>query len=106
MSRAAERPLRASESTNAHSAVAYDLRARVIEAVEMGHRGVKRVEKALLRWKSRRVRGAGPSSDYRAAGPDFVGDRWRVAADRFEVSVSSAVKWMQRWHESGKRAAL
>src|SRR5262245_24593497 len=23
------------------------------------------------------------------------------AADRFEVSVSSAVKWLQRWHESG-----
>ncbi len=26
------------------------------------------------------------------------------AADRFEVSVSSAVKWLQRWHES-RRAA-
>ena len=40
-----------------------DLRARVIEAVEMG---ASRHE----------------------------------AADRFEVSVSSAVKWLQRWHES------
>ena len=26
------------------------------------------------------------------------------AADRFEVSVSSAVKWLQRWHESGSAA--
>ena len=24
----------------------------------------------------------------------------REAAERFEVSVSSAVKWLQRWHES------
>jgi transposase len=26
------------------------------------------------------------------------------AADRFEVSVSSAVKWLQRWHESRSAA--
>jgi transposase len=26
------------------------------------------------------------------------------AAERFEVSVSSAVKWLQRWHESGSAA--
>ena len=44
-------------------ACSQDLRARVIEAVEMG---ASRHE----------------------------------AADRFEVSVSSAVKWMQRWRES------
>ena len=25
----------------------------------------------------------------------------REAAERFEVSASSAVKWMQRWHETG-----
>jgi len=29
----------------------------------------------------------------------------REAAERFEVSVSSAVKWMQRWHETGSVAA-
>jgi len=45
-----------------------DLRARVIEAVEMG---ASRHE----------------------------------AADRFDISVSSAVKWLQRWHESKSAAA-
>ncbi len=29
-----------------------------------------------------------------------MGASRREAADRFEVSVSSAVKWLQRWHES------
>jgi transposase len=29
----------------------------------------------------------------------------REAAERFEVSASSAVKWMQRWHETGSVAA-
>jgi len=29
----------------------------------------------------------------------------REAAERFEVSASSAVKWMQRWHEAGSVAA-
>ena len=29
----------------------------------------------------------------------------REAAERFEVSASSAVKWMQRWHENGSVAA-
>ena len=29
----------------------------------------------------------------------------REAAERFEVSASSAVKWMQRWHETGSIAA-
>ena len=28
----------------------------------------------------------------------------REAAERFEVSASSAVKWMQRWHETGSVA--
>src|ERR1700675_171260 len=28
----------------------------------------------------------------------------RETADRFEVSVSSAVKWLQRWHESKSSA--
>ena len=27
----------------------------------------------------------------------------REAAERFEVSASSAIKWMQRWHENRKR---
>jgi transposase len=29
----------------------------------------------------------------------------REAAERFEVSASSAIKWMQRWHETGSVAA-
>jgi hypothetical protein len=29
----------------------------------------------------------------------------REAAERFEVSPSSAIKWMQRWHETGSVAA-
>ena len=29
----------------------------------------------------------------------------REAAERFEVSPSSAIKWMQRWHETGSLAA-
>ena len=29
----------------------------------------------------------------------------REAAERFEVSVSSAVKWLQRWHENGSAAS-
>jgi putative transposase len=29
----------------------------------------------------------------------------REAAERFEVSASSAIKWMQRWHETGSIAA-
>jgi len=29
----------------------------------------------------------------------------REAADRFEISVSSAVRWLQRWHETGSCAA-
>ena len=29
----------------------------------------------------------------------------REAAERFEVSVSSAVKWLQRWHEKQERRA-
>jgi transposase len=29
----------------------------------------------------------------------------REAAERFEVSASSTVKWMQRWHETGSVAA-
>ena len=29
----------------------------------------------------------------------------REAAERFEVSASSAVKWMQHWHETGSVAA-
>ena len=33
-----------------------------------------------------------------------MGASRREAADRFEVSVSSAVKWLQRWHESGSAA--
>ncbi len=28
----------------------------------------------------------------------------RKAAERFEVSASSAVKWMQRWYETGSVA--
>lgn len=28
----------------------------------------------------------------------------REAAERFEVSVASAVRWLQRWHESGSAA--
>ena len=28
----------------------------------------------------------------------------REAAERFEVSVSSAVKWLQRWRESSRRS--
>jgi transposase len=30
-----------------------------------------------------------------------MGASRREAADRFEISVSSAVKWLQCWHESG-----
>jgi transposase len=33
-----------------------------------------------------------------------MGASRREAADRFEVSVSSAVKWLQRWHESKSAA--
>ena len=33
-----------------------------------------------------------------------MGASRREAADRFEVSVSSAVKWVQRWHESRNAA--
>jgi len=33
-----------------------------------------------------------------------MGASRREAADRFEVSVSSAVKWLQRWRESGGAA--
>src|SRR5258707_15179906 len=29
----------------------------------------------------------------------------RAAAERFEVSASSAVKWMQRWRQTGSAAA-
>jgi len=29
----------------------------------------------------------------------------REAAERFEVSAGSTVKWMQRWHETGRRQA-
>lgn len=29
----------------------------------------------------------------------------REAAERFEISASSAVKWLQRWHETGSVAA-
>src|SRR5258707_305950 len=29
----------------------------------------------------------------------------RETAERFEVSVSSAVKWLQRWHEKQERCA-
>ena len=29
----------------------------------------------------------------------------REAAERFEVSAISAIKWMQRWHETGSVAA-
>jgi len=34
-----------------------------------------------------------------------MGASRREAAERFEVSASSAVKWMQRWHETGSVAA-
>jgi transposase len=34
-----------------------------------------------------------------------TGESRREAADRFEVSVSSAVKWVQRWRQSGSAAA-
>ena len=30
-----------------------------------------------------------------------AGSSWREAAERFEVSASSAVKWMQRWRAAG-----
>ena len=33
------------------------------------------------------------------------GSSRREAAERFEVSASSAVKWLQRWHETGSVAA-
>jgi transposase len=33
-----------------------------------------------------------------------MGASRREAAERFEVSVSSAVKWLQRWHTSGSAA--
>ena len=33
-----------------------------------------------------------------------MGTSRREAADRFDVSVSSAVKWLQRWHENGSAA--
>jgi transposase len=33
-----------------------------------------------------------------------LGASRREAAERFEVSVSSAVKWLQRWRESGSAA--
>src|SRR5271157_6425707 len=33
-----------------------------------------------------------------------LGTSRREAAERFEVSVSSAVKWLQRWRESGSAA--
>jgi transposase len=33
-----------------------------------------------------------------------MGASRREAADRFDVSVSSAVKWLQRWHVSGGAA--
>jgi transposase len=36
----------------------------------------------------------------------FASDGLRAAAaERFEVSASSAIKWMQRWHETGSVAA-
>ena len=34
-----------------------------------------------------------------------LGASRREAAERFEVSASSAIKWMQRWHETGSVAA-
>jgi hypothetical protein len=34
-----------------------------------------------------------------------LGASRREAAERFEVSASSAIKWMQRWHETGSIAA-
>jgi transposase len=34
-----------------------------------------------------------------------MGTSRREAADRFDVSVSSAVKWLQRWHENGSAAS-
>jgi transposase len=30
-----------------------------------------------------------------------MGATRREAADRFEISASSSIKWLQRWHESG-----
>jgi transposase len=33
------------------------------------------------------------------------GSSRREAAERFEISASSAVKWLQRWHETGSVAA-
>jgi transposase len=33
-----------------------------------------------------------------------MGATRREAADRFEISASSSIKWLQRWHESGSAA--
>jgi transposase len=46
------------------------------------------------------------SGDLRARVIDAVemGASRREAADRYDVSVSSAVKWLQRWRESGSAA--
>lgn len=35
----------------------------------------------------------------------LTGATRREAAERFEVSASSAVKWLQRWHDTGSVAA-
>ena len=35
----------------------------------------------------------------------IAGASRREAADRFDVSASSAVKWLQRWEETGSIAA-
>lgn len=35
-----------------------------------------------------------------------MGASRREAAERFEVSVSSAIKWLQRWHESRSAAPM
>ena len=36
---------------------------------------------------------------------EMEGASRREAAERFEISVSSAVKWLQRWNESQERGA-
>jgi transposase len=34
------------------------------------------------------------------------GESRRQAAERFEVSVASAIRWVAEWHQSGRTAAL
>ena len=47
------------------------------------------------------------STDLRIRVIDTVeaGSSRREAAERFDISVSSAVRWLQRWHEAGRAEA-